>query len=180
MIDIYVHFDGDLKCQSHLYEKLVRFLSKHSLPDATLGGGPATSSSHQSQCLDALLVLLHQIPGKSSELLSTQQKDAHKKAAGLVSTSKKQKRVLMQGIEKFNEDPKDGIAFLQSNKFLPTPCDPKSLAHLFKFTPQIKKNVLGQFFAKKNNEDVLRAFLLYFDFKGVSKRCGEVCTASAI
>jgi brefeldin A-resistance guanine nucleotide exchange factor 1 len=73
----------------------------------------------------------------------------------------------MQGVDKFNESAKEGIKFLQENDFLPNPTDPVSLATLLRYTPRINKTLLGQYFSKKANEDVLRAFLVNFDFKGV-------------
>lgn len=57
MVDLYVYCDGDLSCQTHLFENLMRFLAKNVFPDAT-PGGPVTNSCHQSITVDSLLYFL--------------------------------------------------------------------------------------------------------------------------
>lgn len=89
--------------------------------------------------------------------------------------NKRRKRLLLEGAERFNAKPKDGIQFLQcislvvtlAHNFLPTPFDPFSLAHVLKYTPRINKTALGEYVSKMDNIDILKAFIYDFDFKGV-------------
>ncbi|KAJ3227008.1 GDP/GTP exchange factor for ARF [Clydaea vesicula] len=169
MADLYVYFDGDLSCQSHLFENLVRFLSKHVFPDAT-PGGPVTTLSHQLLCLDSLLVFLKQIVdkihfGRDTAICGDTT------IAEKYSVNKKRKRLLMEGAERFNQNPNEGINFLQTHGFLPTPVDPKSLAYVLKNTPKISKALLGDYISKRDNIEILKAFISDFEFKG--KRIDE-------
>lgn len=69
MVDLYVHADGDLKCQSHLFENTVKFLCRHVFPDAT-PGGPVTTTSHQLLCLDSLLFFLKHMVDRRVAIVS--------------------------------------------------------------------------------------------------------------
>jgi brefeldin A-resistance guanine nucleotide exchange factor 1 len=90
---------------------------------------------------------------------------------------KKQKRLLQEGASKFNENPKDGIKFVQDNGIIPKEdsLDPEQfnlmLAQFLQTTPLLNKQVLGEFLSKKVNLPLLQAFVQLFDFKG--KRVDE-------
>ncbi|KAJ3194456.1 GDP/GTP exchange factor for ARF [Irineochytrium annulatum] len=162
--ELWQNFDGDLLFPGHMFEEVIRFLSKHSFPDVT-PGGPVTTLTHQTLCLDALLIFLKSIAEGQSEggkpVYSNQE----------LLNIKLKKRVLREGAERFNAKPKDGIAFLQANGFLPDPVDPASLASFLKTTPSVNKTLLGDYLARPANLDVLKAFIQLYNFKG--KRLDE-------
>ncbi|KAJ3392024.1 GDP/GTP exchange factor for ARF [Entophlyctis sp. JEL0112] len=84
---------------------------------------------------------------------------------------KLRKRLLAEGAERFNKSPKEGIRFLQEQKLLPTPADPQSIANFLKTTPGVNKKLIGEYIAKRGNEDILKTFIKLYNFKG--KRLDE-------
>lgn len=150
-----------MKSPSHLFENLIRFLSKNVFPDAT-SGGPVTSYAHQILCLDSLLLYLKHIVDRITPIVSKSTESS------LLMENKRRKRILMECADKFNEKPKEGIIMLQENGFLPTPVDPESLAKILKYTPRINKTLLGDYISKPVNIEILKSFISDFDFVGVS------------
>lgn len=76
----------------------------------------------------------------------------------------------MTGASRFNTKPKTGLAFLEENKLIYTdPNEPRavSLAKFLKNSARIDKRLLGDFISRPDNIDVLKAFMMLFDFKGV-------------
>ncbi|KAJ3094625.1 GDP/GTP exchange factor for ARF [Phlyctochytrium planicorne] len=166
-IELWMNYDGDVGIQSHLFEEVIRFISKHSFPDAT-PGGPVTSVLHQSLSFDTLLLFLNGIVTRTKENSST---PLPPKSREQIMEAKHKKRILKEGADRFNVKPSDGIAFLQSNGFLPDPVDPGSLAVFLKSTPRVNKKLLGDYIAKPANIELLKNFIALYDFKG--KRLDE-------
>jgi brefeldin A-resistance guanine nucleotide exchange factor 1 len=90
----------------------------------------------------------------------------------VLASAKASKRTLLEGIVRFNEKPKDGIAFLDSkgliyteeNKHLPRH---EVLARFLKECPRLDKKLLGDYISRPDNIQVLRSFIEQFDFSGV-------------
>lgn len=87
--------------------------------------------------------------------------------------AKSRKRLVLTGASRFNTKPKVGLSFLEENKLIysdlsDTVDRPKSLARFLKSCSRIDKRLLGDFLARQDNIDVLRAFIRLFDFKDVS------------
>ena len=94
--------------------------------------------------------------------------------------AKSKKLLLLTGAARFNKHPKGGIAFLEEHGLIHTGVPPsasdeekalgraKSLATFLKNTPRLDKKLLGEFIAKPENNEVLKAFIGQFDFNGVS------------
>ncbi|KAK3067527.1 hypothetical protein LTS18_001055, partial [Coniosporium uncinatum] len=76
------------------------------------------------------------------------------------------KKVIIKGVTKFNESPKGGIAFLASQGIIDDINNPRSIAAFLKGSQRIDKKVLGDFLAKKDNPQLLSAYMDLFDFKG--------------
>lgn len=75
---------------------------------------------------------------------------------------------------RFNEKPKDGIAFLESKGLIYTDENadeprPKVLAKFLKNSPRLDKKLLGDYISRPGNVEVLRAFIGLFDFRDVSE-----------
>lgn len=81
------------------------------------------------------------------------------------------KQVIIQGIKKFNEDPKKGIIFLAQQGIIEGVDHPESIARFLKGTSRADKKHLGEYISKKQNIEILRSFLGIFDFSG--KRVDE-------
>ncbi|KAJ3127915.1 GDP/GTP exchange factor for ARF [Nowakowskiella sp. JEL0407] len=176
-VELYFNYDGDMLCTTHLFEELIRFVCKHSFPDAT-PGGPATYPIHQSICVDILLLYLKHVADRnnaSKELksgkMNSNDDKSNKFTAQQVLYNKTRKRILMEGADKFNEKSKEGIKFWQEHEFLPTPITSISLAKLLKTTTRISKQALGDFLSKPDNVEVLNEFMELFLFDG--KRIDE-------
>ena len=92
-------------------------------------------------------------------------------APGLTS-AKASKRNLLEGAVRFNEKPKDGLAFLESRGLIydtENSSMPKheALAKFLKSCPRLDKKLLGDFISRPDNVAVLRAFIELFDFTDV-------------
>eukprot|EP01124_Arcella_intermedia_P011795 TRINITY_DN1817_c0_g2_i1.p1 TRINITY_DN1817_c0_g2~~TRINITY_DN1817_c0_g2_i1.p1 ORF type:complete len:1224 (-),score=341.78 TRINITY_DN1817_c0_g2_i1:78-3695(-) len=85
---------------------------------------------------------------------------------------KQYKNILQEAAEFFNipENPQFNNCFeyLQQNKLLPSPLDPKSLALMFRKNTFLSKKNLGEYLAKNKefNIQVLEEYAKSFDFKG--------------
>ncbi|KAI9341953.1 hypothetical protein BDR26DRAFT_859844 [Obelidium mucronatum] len=174
--ELWVNFDGDGQCQGNLYEEVVRFLSKHTFPDAT-PGGPVTMINHQVQCVDGLMLLLKHLSERKSGMeigvtaMGLPESLYHEPSPEELLAVKRRKKLLAQGAERFNSSPKAGIKFLQEQELLPTPADPHSIAVFLKTTPGVNKKLIGEYIAKRGNEDILKTFIKLYNFKG--KRLDE-------
>ena len=166
--DLYVNYDGSISSQNNLFEIFIYFLSKHAFPDCT-PGGPVTSSIHQILCLDGLLSFLKGIVNRScNKEYIPNVNDVLYLSPDLLLEHKQKKEIWKEGARRFNIKPKQGIEFLQQQKFLPTPIDSYSLAVFLKTTPQVNKKALGEFIAKPDNVDLLTAFISLYDFHNVN------------
>ena len=168
--ELWINYDGDMGSPAHLLEDAVKFLSRHGFPDVT-PGGPVTTPIHQSLCLDGLLLFLKHMVERRGDPVRLDAAGAELPSAEELKANKTRKRALAEGVEKFNQDPKDGIAYLQQNDFVPTPPTPESLASFLAGTPGINKKLLGDYISKPSNVEVLKAFIGLYDFAG--KRVDE-------
>lgn len=81
------------------------------------------------------------------------------------------KQVIIRGIRRFNEDPKKGIIFLAQKGIIDGVDNPHSIARFLKGTSRVDKKLLGEYISKKQNGEILKAFMGMFDFSG--KRVDE-------
>lgn len=74
----------------------------------------------------------------------------------------------MLGTEKFNENPREGIAKLTEHNLLggsPGNPDPEKVAKFLKENPGLDKKAIGEYISKKENKNVLNCFVHSFDLK---------------
>ncbi|RHZ59918.1 hypothetical protein Glove_360g53 [Diversispora epigaea] len=192
MIGLWLNYDCNVDC-GDLFEEIIKFLSKNSFPEST---GYSLGNSHVV-CLDSLLLYVnHMVERLQSEKIEKTEKSkstcnlswdqmtgtdynsglrpmAYPSASDLLRL-KQQKNILREGAAKFNENPKQGIEFLESHGIIyndPSVDKNTSLALFLKSTPRLSKKLLGDFLSKPANIDILRAFVGLFDFDG--KRIDE-------
>jgi brefeldin A-resistance guanine nucleotide exchange factor 1 len=84
---------------------------------------------------------------------------------------RKLKQVTIEGIKKFNETPKKGITFLAQHGIIDGEDNAQSIARFLKGTSRVDKKLLGEYISKKQNGEILKAFMGMFDFTG--KRVDE-------
>lgn len=65
----------------------------------------------------------------------------------------------MNGSDRFNLKPKDGISFLQKNGLLADPIDPVEIAAFLAENPRLDKKTIGEFLANRKNTEILVAFV---------------------
>ncbi|XP_031640061.1 Golgi-specific brefeldin A-resistance guanine nucleotide exchange factor 1 isoform X2 [Contarinia nasturtii] len=82
---------------------------------------------------------------------------------------KDRKRILTQGTELFNIEPKKGIQFLQENGYLKPELDASELAHFLRDNSSLDKKMIGEYITKKKNLEskILENFLKTFNFENL-------------
>ncbi|CAG8498558.1 8615_t:CDS:10, partial [Ambispora leptoticha] len=176
MVDLWVNYDCNLYC-GDLFEDVVKFLSRNSLPDST---GYSASHSH-ILCLDALLLYINYTVTRLQAKKNVNNSLTSKKSWDQMSATdyndgirpskypspielldrKNKKKILIEGASKFNENPKTGLEFLEANGIIindSTMDKNTSIARFLKETPRINKKHLGDFLSKPSNIDILKAF----------------------
>jgi brefeldin A-resistance guanine nucleotide exchange factor 1 len=162
MVELFVNYDCEVD-RGDLCEDMVGLLSRNAIPDSATW----STTSVPPLCLDALLGYVQFI----AERLDDDTKyDGYPDRAKL-REQRRTKKIIVHGAAKFNENPKSGIAFLNSRGIIDDPNDAKSVASFLKGTTRISKKILGEFISKKGNEAILEAFMDTFNFDG--KRVDE-------
>nr|KAJ3421720.1 GDP/GTP exchange factor for ARF [Polyrhizophydium stewartii] len=192
--ELYLYYDSDMQCPSHLFEELIGFFAKSTFPDAT-PGGPVTSPIHQNLCYDGLLLFLRRLvdrrnvigrvpeslPHNSFEPRSSRTRSLEPPTADLdpsapyapqtLVKNRERKRIMLEGALIFNESVKKGIKFFQEHGFLPQELTPEAMANFLATTPNLSKACIGEYFAKPDNVQTLSCYVQLCDFRG--KRIDE-------
>lgn len=162
MVELFVNYDCEVD-RGDLCEDMVGLLSRNAIPDSATW----STTSVPPLCLDALLGYVQFI----AERLDDEPKYEGYLDRAKLREQRRTKKIIVQGAAKFNENPKSGIAFLNSRGIIDDPNDAKSVASFLKGTTRISKKVLGEFISKKGNEAILEALMDTFNFDG--KRVDE-------
>lgn len=163
MVELFVNYDCD-EDRSDLCEDMIGLLSRNALPDSATW----STTSVPPLCLDALLRYVQFI---AERLDKPPEEEAGLPDPAHLKHRRRRKKIIILGADKFNEAPKDGLAYLEAQGIIEDTRDPVSVARFLKGTSRISKKVLGDFLSKRGNEPILRAFLECFDFSG--KRVDE-------
>ncbi|MCJ1288215.1 GDP/GTP exchange factor for ARF [Xylographa opegraphella] len=160
--ELFVNYDCEVD-RSDLCEDLVGLLSRNALPDSATW----STTNVPPLCLDALLSYIQFMTDRlEDEVLPGGCLDPKK-----LRRQRYRKKIIIKGVNKFNESPRAGISYLASQGIIENPDDPQSVAQFLKGTTRISKKVLGEYISKLANEPLLRAFLDFFDF--TDKRVDE-------
>ncbi|KIH92242.1 hypothetical protein SPBR_02176 [Sporothrix brasiliensis 5110] len=162
MIELFVNYDCDTD-RTDLCEDMIGLLSRNALPDSATW----STTSVPPLCLDALLRFV-QFMAMRLELPPVYEglPDPAK-----LRESRARKKIIIRATNKFNENPKGGLALLQDKGIIDDATNPTSVARFLKGTSRISKKMVGEFISKKGNDAVLAAFMDQFDFK--DKRVDE-------
>ncbi|KAL4890207.1 hypothetical protein BDV59DRAFT_185042 [Aspergillus ambiguus] len=155
MVELFINYDCEVD-RADLCEDMIGLLSRNAFPDSATW----STTNVPPLCLDALLGYVQFIYDRlddepvfdgfpSNEVLRSQRKT---------------KKIIIHGAQKFNEDPKAGIAYLATHGIIENPNDPVLIAKFLKGTTRLSKKVLGEFISKRTNEHLLDAFVDLFDF----------------
>ncbi|PWW79256.1 Sec7-domain-containing protein [Tuber magnatum] len=162
MVELYVNYDCEVD-RSDLCEDVVGFLSRNAFPDSATW----STTNVPPLCLDALLGYIGFISERlNHELVTEGYPDPE-----TLQKQRARKQIIINGANKFNEDPKKGIQYLVSESIIDRADNPDSIARFLKGTSRINKKLLGEYLSKKSNMDILTVFMEMFDFSG--KRVDE-------
>ncbi|KAI7521621.1 Sec7-domain-containing protein, partial [Hortaea werneckii] len=138
---------------------MVGLLSRNAFPDSATW----STTNVPPLCLDSLLGYVQWIADRLEDEPRTEDLPSKEK----LQQQRNKKKVIIKGATKFNESPKQGIAFLASKGIISDPNDAHSVTSFLKGTTRIDKKVLGEFISKKGNEAILDSFMELFDFQGM-------------
>ncbi|EPE34964.1 Sec7 [Glarea lozoyensis ATCC 20868] len=162
MVELHVNYDCATD-RSDLCEDMVGLLSRNAIPDSATW----STTSVPPLCLDALLGYIQFI----AERLDDEPKYTGYPGVEHLREQKRRKKIIIQGASKFNENPKDGLAYLSAHGIIEDSKDAKSVAKFLRGTARINKKQFGEYISKKGNEPVLEALMREFRFNG--KRIDE-------
>lgn len=164
--ELYLNYDCGLY-SSNLYEELMKLLSKNA--SALMGN----MQNMQFVSLDAIFTLISGMEIRCKGYKELCKPSRHDASPNLPTREellsiKANKRWLMLGTEKFNENPREGIAKLTEHNLLggsPGNPDPEKVAKFLKENPGLDKKAIGEYISKKENKNVLNCFVHSFDLK---------------
>ncbi|KAL4872680.1 hypothetical protein BDV12DRAFT_161990 [Aspergillus spectabilis] len=157
MVELFVNYDCDAD-RADLCEDMIGLLSRSAFPDSATW----STTNVPPLCLDALLSYIQSIYDRLDDQSLTEGFPSNER----LKNQRKTKRTIVHGAQKFNEDPKGGIAYLASHGIIENPDDPVQVARFLKGTTRLSKKVLGEFISKRSNEALLSAFVDQLDFSG--------------
>ncbi|KAE9615036.1 hypothetical protein Lal_00048107 [Lupinus albus] len=181
-LEMYANFDCDLTC-SNVFEDIANLLSKSAFPVNS------PLSSMHVLALDGLIAVIQGIAERigngslSSENFAVNLEEYTpfwlekcenfsdpNNWVPFVCRRKYFKKRLMIGADHFNRDIKKGLEFLQGTHLLPDKLDPQSVAWLFRYTPGLDKNLIGDYLGNHDEfcVQVLHEFARTFDFKDMT------------
>lgn len=162
LVELFLNYDCDPNL-ADLCEDMVGMLSRNALPDSATW----STTSVPPLCLDALLRYIQFI---AERLDQAPQTEGYPDPT-VIREQRRKKKLIIKGMNKFNENPRGGLAYLHDKGIISSTSDPQAVATFLKSTSLASKKVLGDFLTKKGNEAILDAFLESFDFTG--KRVDE-------
>lgn len=165
--ELYLNYDCGLY-STNLYEELMKLLSKNA--SALMG----VMYSLQFISLDAIMLLITGIESRCRGLNKLSRQSRHSISFNLPTRDellkiKTKKRLLALGTEKFNENPREGIAKLaEDGLFGPVgTLDPQEIAKLLKENPMFDKKAIGEYISRRDNTPILNCFVQNFDLRNM-------------
>lgn len=155
--DLFVNYDCD-KGSFDLCEDLVGFLCRNAYPDSATW----STASVPPLCLEAVLSGLSALVDSLDAGLDA---DADADIATLLA-ERETKAVETRVAETFNNSTSKGVAAMVETGLIPS-ADPEHVAQFLKRCKKINKAVLGKYFAKSENKDVLAHYVNMYDFRGL-------------
>ena len=182
VFEVYINYDCNIIFRD-VFEDIGRLLCKHAFPSGT------SLSTLQIQAFEGLVIMIHNIadhvdgedvPSSSGPypVEITEYRpfwDENFKAndsenwVDRARMRKAQKRKLKIAGNHFNRDEKKGLDYLKISHLVPDPPDPSPLAYFFRYTPELDKNMIGDYLGSPDdlNLQVLKEFTETFNFSGM-------------
>lgn len=159
MVELFVNYDCEVD-RADLCEDMIGLLSRSAFPDSATW----STTNVPPLCLDALLSYVQSIYDRLDEPALTEGFPSNEQLRKRRNT----KRIIVHGAQKFNEDPKGGIAYLASHGIIENPDDPDQVARFLRGTTRLSKKMLGEYISKRSNESLLNSFVDLLEFSGKS------------
>lgn len=157
LVELYINYDCEVD-RSDLCEEFIGLLSRNAFPDSARW----STTNVPPLCLDSLLGYVQFIADRlDDEPVYEGYPDMDK-----LQEQRKRKKIIIRGTTKFNENPRNGVAFLASQGIIDNPDDAKSVVGFLRGTTRISKTVLGEYLSKKSHEHLLEAYIDLYDFTG--------------
>ncbi|KAJ6862919.1 ARF guanine-nucleotide exchange factor GNL2 [Populus alba x Populus x berolinensis] len=183
IMEVYVNYDCHPTCLS-VFEEIGKLLCKLAFPGAV----PLTTI--QVQAFEGLVIIMHTIaenidnqgdscPFGEYPVEITEYRpfweEKSKDDLDLESwvedsrVRRAQKKKLLIAKDHFNRDEKKGLEYLKLCQLVSDPADPKDIAMFFRYTPELDKNMMGDYLGDPDEFHlrVLREFAETFRFSGV-------------
>ncbi|KAK7023901.1 SEC7 domain-containing protein [Favolaschia claudopus] len=163
MVDLYINYDCDINSEN-LFERLIDFLTKGVYPPQSTGGLDSRQRNSQYLCLDLLLAFVNDMAARA---------DGDFPESESLLQAKSQKKRIVTAAARFNNKPKQGVAFLEENRLIYTDLPPDApesakvhnLAVFLKGCARLDKRLLGDYISREENLPLLKAFIGLFDFR---------------
>ncbi|KAJ5719445.1 hypothetical protein N7493_007900 [Penicillium malachiteum] len=157
MVELFVNYDCDVD-RADLCEDMIGLLSRNAFPDSATW----STTNVPPLCLDSLLGYVQFIYDR----LDDEPVQGEYPPQERLRTQRRTKKLIIKGAQMFNENPKAGIAYLAEHGIIEDARDPVLVARFLKGTTRLSKKVLGEFISKRDNEELLGAFVDLLDFSG--------------
>ncbi|KAJ5620387.1 hypothetical protein N7510_004371 [Penicillium lagena] len=157
MVELFVNYDCEVD-RGDLCEDMIGLLSRNAFPDSATW----STTNVPPLCLDSLLGYVQFIHDR----LDDQPVEGDHPSVERLRSQRKTKKIIIKGAQMFNEGPKAGIAWLAGHGVIEDPNDPVLVARFLKGTTRLSKKVLGEYISKRDNGELLGAFVDLLDFSG--------------
>jgi len=162
MVELFINYDCEVD-RGDLCEDMVGLLSRNAIPDSATW----STTSVPPLCLDALLGYIQFI----AERLDDEPAFEGYPDRNTLREQRRKKRIIINGVAKFNESPKAGLAYLNAQGIIEDIKDAESVTSFLRSSSRISKKILGEFISKKGSEAILEAYMDSYNFEG--KRVDE-------
>lgn len=161
-VDSFVNYDCDESGHfGNVFADSLKLIVKHAYPEVGTPTKPV-----QKQAIDVIVRILNALweyfnlyENQKVESTSTEKPDKFLQA-------KTTKDVFLQGLDVFKRSFKKGLNFFVEHKFIED--NPESIAKFLFNTPTLDPIQVGEILGNKDRVEVLKEFVEFFDFKGVS------------
>lgn len=157
MVELFVNYDCEVD-RADLCEDMIGLLSRNAFPDSATW----STTNVPPLCLDALLGYVQFLYDRMND----EPVQGNYPPLESLRRQRKTKKLIIKGAQMFNEEPKAGIAYLTNHGIIEDAKNPVLVARFLKGTGRLSKKVLGDFISKRDNEELLGAFVDLLDFSG--------------
>uniref|UniRef100_A0A0N5A190 SEC7 domain-containing protein n=1 Tax=Parastrongyloides trichosuri TaxID=131310 RepID=A0A0N5A190_PARTI len=172
--ELYLNYDCDSYC-SNLFEELTKLLLENAFPVNGLLSTNVLS-------LDALLAVIETIDANCLQRQANNSENSNiplsytqirpnrmivsndMPSLSQVIHQKKQKKIITEGTEIFNQSPKKGIQYLIEKGILSQEMNSKEIALWIKSNPRLDKRKIAEYICSRERKEILKAFVGSFNF----------------